>query len=67
MNRPRARTMRIAGLLLPVLLAACTAGPEYVKPTVDMPAAWKVEAPWRESRSFARAKPYRLNRGRPRI
>ena len=30
------------------LLAACAAGPEYRKPALDMPAAWKVEAPWRE-------------------
>lgn len=48
--RHRGRTLRIAGVLLPALLAACTAGPEYVKPNVDMPAAWKVEAPWREGR-----------------
>ena len=31
------------------LLAACAAGPDYRKPALDMPAAWKVEAPWRES------------------
>jgi NodT family efflux transporter outer membrane factor (OMF) lipoprotein len=29
------------------LFAACAAGPEYRKPAVEMPAAWKVEAPWR--------------------
>jgi multidrug efflux system outer membrane protein len=28
-------------------LAACAAGPEYRPPHPDMPAAWKVEAPWR--------------------
>jgi NodT family efflux transporter outer membrane factor (OMF) lipoprotein len=30
------------------LLAGCTAGPDYRKPALDMPVAWKVEAPWRE-------------------
>jgi NodT family efflux transporter outer membrane factor (OMF) lipoprotein len=30
------------------VLAACTAGPEYRRPALDMPSAWKVEAPWRE-------------------
>ncbi|MGN6702124.1 MAG: efflux transporter outer membrane subunit [Burkholderiaceae bacterium] len=29
------------------LLAGCAAGPDYRKPEVAMPAAWKVEAPWR--------------------
>lgn len=32
-----------------LLLAACTAGPDYRKPALDMPVTWKVEAPWRES------------------
>ncbi len=31
------------------LLAACAAGPDYKKPALDLPAAWKIEAPWRES------------------
>ncbi|MDB5999880.1 MAG: transporter, partial [Rhizobacter sp.] len=30
------------------LLAACATGPNYEKPAVDMPVAWKIEAPWRE-------------------
>jgi NodT family efflux transporter outer membrane factor (OMF) lipoprotein len=29
------------------LLAACTAGSDYRRPAIDMPTAWKVEAPWR--------------------
>jgi NodT family efflux transporter outer membrane factor (OMF) lipoprotein len=38
-------------LLVPlVLLAGCAAGPDYRKPALDMPAAWKLEAPWREGR-----------------
>jgi NodT family efflux transporter outer membrane factor (OMF) lipoprotein len=32
-----------------LLLSACAAGPDYVKPSTEMPAAWKVEAPWRAS------------------
>src|SRR5450756_2034398 len=31
-----------------VLLSACATAPEYRKPALDMPVAWKVEAPWRE-------------------
>lgn len=30
-----------------LLLAACAAGPAYVKPALDMPVAWQLEAPWR--------------------
>jgi NodT family efflux transporter outer membrane factor (OMF) lipoprotein len=33
-----------------MLLTACATGPEYRRPALDMPAAWKVEAPWREGR-----------------
>lgn len=29
-------------------LAGCVAGPDYVQPQLEMPQAWKVEAPWRE-------------------
>ena len=38
----------LASLLAPALLVACAAGPDYKKPVLDMPAAWRVEAPWRE-------------------
>ncbi len=31
------------------LLAACTAGPNYQRPVLDMPVAWKIEPPWREA------------------
>src|SRR6476661_409828 len=42
--------MRIlATAVLAVMVAACTAGPDYRRPAVDVPAAWKVEAPWREA------------------
>ncbi len=42
----RAR-LRWPVLLLPALLCACATGPEYKKPVLDMPQAWKVEAPFR--------------------
>jgi len=29
-------------------LAGCVAGPDYARPAVETPPAWKVEAPWRE-------------------
>ncbi|HEY2559957.1 MAG TPA: efflux transporter outer membrane subunit [Caldimonas sp.] len=29
------------------LLAGCVAGPDYVRPAVETPPAWTVEAPWR--------------------
>lgn len=32
-----------------VLLTACAVGPDYRKPDVDMPVAWQLEAPWRQS------------------
>jgi len=40
--------LRLSLILSAALLAAC-AGPSepYQRPTLDLPAAWKVEAPWR--------------------
>src|SRR5712672_3727801 len=35
----------IVALLLGLLLAGCTVGPKYIKPTVPMTAAYKEEAP----------------------
>lgn len=32
------------------LLGACTAGPDYRRPALEMPLAWKVEVPWRVGR-----------------
>ena len=46
MNRTRLFAPAAA---LVALLGACAAGPDYVKPGLDMPVAWKTEAPWRES------------------
>lgn len=36
-----------AAASLAALLAGCMAGPNYVRPAVDTPPAWKLEAPWR--------------------
>jgi NodT family efflux transporter outer membrane factor (OMF) lipoprotein len=30
------------------ILAACAAGPNYQRPAVEMPVAWKIEPPWQE-------------------
>ncbi len=46
MKRPLARAAS-APLWLAVVLAGCAVGPDYVRPKVEMPAAWKVESPWR--------------------
>lgn len=32
-----------------VALAGCTVGPDYRRPALDVPAAWHIEAPWREA------------------
>jgi multidrug efflux system outer membrane protein len=38
---------KISLLVAGVLLASCATAPAYVKPALDMPPAWQVEAPWR--------------------
>jgi multidrug efflux system outer membrane protein len=49
------------GLALPVaagllaILGGCAVGPDYQKPVLDLPVAWKVEAPWREAAPDDRA------------
>lgn len=51
MSAARSRIARAAASwLAALLLAACVAGPDYRKPTVELPVTWKVDAPWRESR-----------------
>jgi len=39
----------VAAAACAALVAACTLGPRYTTPGLEMPATWKVEAPWRES------------------
>ncbi|MBT9497309.1 MAG: RND transporter, partial [Zoogloea sp.] len=34
-------------LLLPLLLAACTIGPDYARPTVETPAVFKEAGEWK--------------------
>lgn len=36
---------RILSPLAALALAACTVGPDYVRPTVDVPAAWRIDYP----------------------
>ncbi|MEP7100049.1 MAG: efflux transporter outer membrane subunit [Burkholderiales bacterium] len=36
-----------AAVAAAALLAACAAGPDYVRPTLDLPAAWKEAGPWK--------------------
>jgi len=42
-----ARCTRAAAALVVVALAGCAAGPDYVRPAVEMPPAWQLEEPWR--------------------
>ena len=42
-----AASMQRAAALLAVGLAGCVSGPNYVRPPVDTPPAWKLESPWR--------------------
>ena len=48
------RSWQVARAAVPcaalVLLAGCVSGPDYRKPTIELPVTWKVDAPWRESR-----------------
>lgn len=39
--------MTLAALLAPALLAACTVGPDYVRPAVETPAAYKETGNWK--------------------
>jgi outer membrane protein, multidrug efflux system len=39
-------SLRLGGLALAAVLAGCTTAPAYVRPEVQMPAAWRIEPPW---------------------
>lgn len=41
-------SIALAAVAGAALLSGCVAGPNYVQPEVEMPPAWKLEAPWRE-------------------
>ncbi len=51
-TRPAARVrVPAAAFAAAAVLCGCNAaGPDYRKPALEMPVAWKVEAPWRESK-----------------
>jgi multidrug efflux system outer membrane protein len=36
---------RVLGIAVAVLLAACTVGPDYVRPTVGTPSTWRIDYP----------------------
>jgi NodT family efflux transporter outer membrane factor (OMF) lipoprotein len=42
--------MTLAALAAAALLAACTVGPDYVRPSVDTPAAFKETGNWKQAR-----------------
>ncbi len=50
-------------------LAACVAGPNYQRPALDMPVAWKIEPPWREGapNDLADKGPWWLRFGDPQL
>jgi len=52
-----------------LLLAGCVAGPDYKRPGLEMPVAWKVEAPFREStpNDLAAKGPWWLRFGDPQL
>ncbi|HXE21166.1 MAG TPA: efflux transporter outer membrane subunit [Rhodoferax sp.] len=54
-HKPAARlAARLAGSALAVLLAGCAAvGPDYVRPPMNLPAAYKESGPWKTARPQA--------------
>src|SRR5271166_3000065 len=47
-RRGRSRDMKphvrlLCALLLPLALSGCMVGPDYVRPAVDVPAAWRID------------------------
>jgi NodT family efflux transporter outer membrane factor (OMF) lipoprotein len=47
--RARRAAARALAIAMPWALAACAVGPDYQRPTTDIPAAWTAEKPWRTS------------------
>jgi multidrug efflux system outer membrane protein len=45
----RARALRPLPTLIAALLAGCAVGPDYHRPSTDVPPAWRPEAPWQEA------------------
>lgn len=44
------RLLRACAVAIAALAAGCASGPAFERPALQMPAAWTVEAPWREGR-----------------
>jgi multidrug efflux system outer membrane protein len=42
------KVRRAALVATALVLAGCSAGPDYRKPVLEMPAEWKLDAPWRQ-------------------
>ena len=59
----------VTATTLVLLLAGCAAGPDYRRPAVEMPVAWKVEAPFREGapNDLADKGPWWLRFGDPQL
>ncbi len=64
--------MRARGLFAAAggaFLVACAVGPNYERPALDMPVAWKIEQPWREAapNDLAQKGPWWLRFGDPQL
>ncbi|SFC06942.1 efflux transporter, outer membrane factor (OMF) lipoprotein, NodT family [Polaromonas sp. OV174] len=60
MDAPCVASARLAATVLAAaLLVACAAGPDYVRPTVEAPQAYKEDGPWRP------AQPQRIDSQQP--
>jgi NodT family efflux transporter outer membrane factor (OMF) lipoprotein len=46
-NSMKPNATKLAALLAPALLAACSVGPDYVRPSVETPAAYKETGTWK--------------------
>ena len=59
----------VTATTLGLLLSGCAAGPDYRRPAVEMPIAWKVEAPFREGapNDLADKGPWWLRFGDPQL
>jgi NodT family efflux transporter outer membrane factor (OMF) lipoprotein len=45
----QARSLKRLPTLIAALLAGCAVGPDYHRPSTDVPPAWRPEAPWQEA------------------
>jgi NodT family efflux transporter outer membrane factor (OMF) lipoprotein len=52
-SHPAPRRAAIAAATAALLLTACAAGPDYVRPALDLPAAYKETGPWKTAQPQA--------------